>query len=65
MKEIDMDLMPKREPSHREVRQTFQQNSDPILIKIYDEEVRNVRKKVSDKENRNNVRHYGDQVIIK
>ena len=57
--------MLKREPIHREVRQTFQQSPRLILIKIYDEEAKNMRKNVSNKENRNHVRHHGDRVLMK
>ena len=65
MKQIGMDTLRKREPSHREVRQKFHQNPRPISIKICDEEANNIRKKASDRENRNNMRHCRDQVIIK
>lgn len=40
MKESCLDIILKREPGHREVRQTFQKIPDPMLIKIYDEETK-------------------------
>ena len=65
MKQIGMDTLRKREPSHREVRQKFHQNPRPISIKICDEEANNIRMKVSNMETRNNMRCYGDQMIMK
>ena len=65
MKKIDTDIMLKRELVNREVRQTYQQNSGLILMKICDEEAKKIRMKARDKETRSNVRHYGDQVMMK
>ena len=48
MKEIITDIMLKIEAGHREVRQKFQQNPRPILIKIFDEEANKMRKKAID-----------------
>ena len=57
--------MLKREPGHRELRQTFQQNPGPMIIKIYDEEAKKFRMKATDKETSNKMRHYGDQINMK
>ena len=65
MKEEDLNIMLKRKPGYREVRQTFQKNPVPILIEICDKEVKKVQTKVTDKETSNKMRHYGDQVILK
>ena len=58
--EADLGMMLKREPGHREATQIFQQNTGPMLIKIFDEEAKKVRMKVTDKETRNNMRHHGN-----
>ena len=65
MKEEDIDTILKREAGHRELRQTFQQNPGPMIIKICDEEAKKVLTKVTDEGNSNNIRHYGVQVIMK
>ena len=57
--------MMKREPSHREVKQTFQKRPGLTLINIYDEETKKVRMKETDKKNSNNVRCHMDQLIVK
>ena len=60
-----MDITLKRESSDKEIRQTFQQNPGPHLIKICDERAKKFRMKAREKEARNNMRYYGDQVIMK
>ena len=55
-KESYLDMMLKREPGHRKVRQTLQKNPGPMLLKTYDEETKKVRTKETDKKNSNNVR---------
>ena len=47
--------MLKIEQVHREVRQTFQQNPGPKLIKICDKKVKKVRLNTTDKETSNNM----------
>ena len=59
MKEVDLDITVTIEKGHREVRQTFQQNPGPKLIKMCDEKEKEVRKSAANKATSHNVRHYG------
>ena len=43
----------------------FWKNAGPMLIKICDEEAKNFRMKVTDKETSSNMRHYRDQASMK
>ena len=64
-KEADLDMMLERELGNREARQNLQQNPDPMLIKICDEEVKKVKVKETDREISSNMRYCGDKVIMK
>ena len=64
-KEVYLDITLRREPAHKEIRKTFQQNTGLILIRIYDDKAKKIRMKASGKESGNKTRHFGDQVIMK
>ena len=57
--------MLKIEQVHREVRQTFQQNPGPKLIKICDKKVKKVRLNTTDKETSNNMMCFGEKFVMK
>ena len=65
IKEADLDMKLIREQGHREVRQTFQQNPGPKLIKIRYEKAKEIRNSAASKATTHNIRHHGNQVIIK
>ena len=65
MKKVDLEIMLKREEGHREVRQTFQQNHVPKLIKTCNEKVKKVRMSAANKETSKNFMCCVDKVIMK
>ena len=63
--EAYLEMMLIREQGHREVRKAFQQNPGPKLIKMCDEKAKEVIISTSNTETSNNMRHRGEQVIMK
>ena len=57
MKEVDLGIMLIREQGHRKVRQIFQQNPGPKLIKMHDRKAKEVRISADNNATRNNMRH--------
>ena len=48
-----------------EVTQTFQENTGPKVIKMCDENAKEIRNSTVNKATRNNMRHYGEKVFTK
>ena len=65
IEEADPDIKLIREKIHREVMQSFHLNHGPELIRICDGKAKEIRINVVNKEDNNNMRHYGEKVIMK
>ena len=65
IKEKDLDVMLIRDQGHGEVRKSFHLNSGPKLTKMCDTKGKESRMNTETKVMNNNMRHYGEKVIVK
>ena len=65
MEEAYLEIMLIRKQGYREVRQAFHQNPGPGLMLMCDGKAKEIRINVVNKEDNNNMRHYGEKVIMK
>ena len=65
IRKADLDISLIREQVHKEVTQDFNQNPGPKLIKMCNKQAKQIRSCAAHQLTSNNMRYYGDQVIMK